>query len=74
MSKHPSPRADQLRAMREAQLLFDSLLQTGEPPKAPADLEEFWRQSTALWSALVHSDAQQIRDRWPAFLLSLIHI
>jgi hypothetical protein len=55
-------------AMREAQLLFDSLLQAGEAPKAPADLEEFWRQSTALWSALIHSDAQQIRNLWPAFL------
>jgi hypothetical protein len=55
-------------AMREAQLLFDSLLEPGEPPKAPADLEEFWRQSTELWGALVHNDVQQIRARWPAFL------
>ncbi len=61
-------------AMREAELLFDSLLQSSEPPKQAAQVEEFWQESTALWRALVHNDAQQVRDRWPAFLSAVRHL
>ena len=61
-------------AMREAELLFDSLLQPAEPPKEMAQAEEFWRESTALWRALVHNDAHQVRDRWPAFLSAVRHL